>query len=538
MNDTPQTVPEQAVLPSFVDPKTAFSLDMSKMGLVPGAVSALSEPDEAGRRSRLAAAHEEMKLIEDGAIKNPDEGRQVTHFTDRLGYADSDVFKSVEDFAEQVRSGTALQDGTPVEAVVINGIGGSALGPQLVQFAINGPYWNELPEGTRNGFPKIYFLDNTDPAGQTDLKATVNPATAIVVTISKSGGTRETFNNMTAMESWFGANDVEFAAHAVAVTMAGSKLDAYARENGWLRVFPMAESIGGRTSETNIVGHVPAALTGIDFGQFVAGARYMDELTRAPELAANPAYQLAVSWYVAGNGKGDRNMVIVPYSDRLVFLGKYLQQLVMESLGKELDLDGNVVHQGLTVYGNKGGTDAHAYIQQLNDGRDDFFVTFIEVLRDSEESPMGDGMTMGDYLHAFKDGLVNALSGKKRKVIQIILESLDASSLGMIIALYERAVAFYAELIHINAFHQPGVQAYKLASSDVNALQAKLQGWIVDRGPEEWTGSAADMAGALGAADRVREVEGLLSKMAANARTIGQLTASRTYQDGWAFNLS
>lgn len=538
MQNTPQTVPEQTVLPSFVDPETAFTLDMSKMGLDPAEVAVLSQPGKSSGTTPIANAHEEMKQIEAGAIKNPDENRQVTHFSDRLSYAGSEVFEAVQTFAEQVRAGTALAGGIPVEAVVINGIGGSALGPQLVQFAVNGPYWNELSREARSGFPKIYFLDNTDPAGQTDLQATVNPATALIVTVSKSGGTRETFNNMTAMEAWFEANDVAFAEHAVAVTMAGSKLDDYAQANHWLRVFPMAESIGGRTSETNIVGHVPAALTGIDFGQLVAGGRYMDQLTRAPELAANPAYQLAVAWFVAGNGKGDRNMVIVPYSDRLVLLGKYLQQLVMESLGKELDLDKDVVHQGLTVYGNKGGTDAHAYIQQLNDGRDDFFVTFIEVLRDSEELPMGDGMSMGDYLHAFKDGLVNALSGKGRKVIQIIIESLDAFSLGMIIALYERAVAFYAELIHINAFHQPGVQAYKLASSAVNELQATLQGWVVKRGTKEWTGSAADMAREIGALNQVCEVEGLLSKMAVNGRTIGRLTASRNYQNGWIFKLA
>ena len=81
-------------------------------------------------------------------------------------------------------------------------------------------------------------------------------------------------------------------------------------------------------------------------------------------------------------------MVIVPYSDRLILLSRYLQQLVMESLGKEKDLDGNTVHQGLNVFGNKGGTDAHAFIQQLNDGRDDFFVTFIEVLEDKMPAPI------------------------------------------------------------------------------------------------------------------------------------------------------
>ena len=80
---------------------------------------------------------------------------------------------------------------------------------------------------------------------------------------------------------------------------------------------------------------------------------------------------LSAMWYLAGEGKGDKNMVIVPYSDRLILMSRYLQQLVMESLGKELDLDGTVVHQGLNVFGNKGGTDAHAFIQQLNDGRND-----------------------------------------------------------------------------------------------------------------------------------------------------------------------
>ena len=114
----------------------------------------------------------------------------------------------------------------------------------------------------------------------------------------------------------------------------------------------------------------------------------MDSLTSNPQLTHNPAYMLSAMWYIAGNGKGDKNMVIVPYSDRLILMSRYLQQLVMESLGKEKDLDGNTVHQGLNVFGNKGGTDAHAFIQQLNDGRDDFFVTFIEVLEDKMPAPI------------------------------------------------------------------------------------------------------------------------------------------------------
>ena len=77
-------------------------------------------------------------------------------------------------------------------------------------------------------------------------------------------------------------------------------------------------------------------------------------------------------------------MVILPYRDRLMLFPKYLQQLIMESLGKEKDLNNKVVNQGITVYGNKGTTDQHAYVQQLRDGVNNFFATFIEVLHDRD----------------------------------------------------------------------------------------------------------------------------------------------------------
>lgn len=510
-------------LTGFKTADTGFALDISGMTLPEAALKALTS----GSPSLVERAHAEMEKIEAGEIKNPDEGRQVTHFSDRLTYLESDVFREVEAFAEELRTDPSLHN------VIVNGIGGSALGPQLLQFAVNGPYWNELGTDTRKGFPRIYFVDNTDSSGLADVKAVVDLARTVVVSISKSGGTQETKNNLTGLEQAYEAAGLHFADHAVAITMKGSKLDAYARENGWRKIFPMAESIGGRTSETNIVGHVPAALAGIDFAAFVEGAKAMDQVTRSADPHQNPAYQLAICWHVAGNGKGDRNMVVVPYSDRLVLLGKYLQQLVMESLGKELDLDGKVVHQGLTVYGNKGGTDAHAYIQQLNDGRDDFFATFIEPLADQEQITVVEGLTMGDYLHGFKQGLVNALREKGRQVIEIAIEAVNPRALGMLIALYERAVAFYAELIHINAFHQPGVQAYKLASKDVNEVNIKLQQWLAANKCEMEADAIAKVAGLP---DSAREIAGLLAKFAVNGREFSGHTVSREFRNGdWTY---
>ena len=150
----------------------------------------------------------------------------------------------------------------------------------------------------------------------------------------------------------------------------------------------------------------------------------------------------------------------------------------MESLGKKIDRQGKVVHQGIAVYGNKGSTDQHAYVQQLRDGLNNFFVTFIEVLRDREGESMfvEEDVTAGDYLHGFLLGTRDALYNAGRESITITLDDVTPRSVGALIALFERAVGFYASLINVNAYHQPGVEAGKKAAGDIIALQRKLLG--------------------------------------------------------------
>jgi glucose-6-phosphate isomerase len=138
-------------------------------------------------------------------------------------------------------------------------------------------------------------------------------------------------------------------------------------------------------------------------------------------------------------------MVVLPYKDRLLLFSRYLQQLVMESLGKEFDLQGKVVNQGIAVYGNKGSTDQHAYVQQLREGVNNFFVTFIEVLKDREAKTsleVEPGVTSGDFLQGFYLGTRDALSEKDRSSITITVQDVSPRTLGMLIALYERVVGF------------------------------------------------------------------------------------------------
>ena len=499
------------------DQQSGFSINFAGMNFTGEQLEALKD--------KFSRASLEMKKLESGAIKNPDEQRKVTHFTDRAEYPQTDEFREIEEFSAAIRAQGKF------DAVVVNGIGGSALGPQLMQFAINGPYWNEMSREQRRNGLKIYFLDNTDSAGFADLTAVMIPERTLHLVISKSGGTQETRNNMIAMENFYAARNLKFGDHAVAVTMQDSQLYRHAVEADYLKIFNMADSVGGRTSETAVVGHLPAALTGVDFKTFLAGACSMDAWTRSETYSTNPAMMLAAMWFISGNGKGDRNMVIVPYSDRLVLLSRYLQQLVMESLGKELDLDGKPVWQGLNVFGNKGGTDAHAFIQQLNDGRDDFFATFIEVQQDAMDLPIDSTTGMGDYLHGFFEGLCAALRNKGRQVITIRIPRITEFELGQIIALYERAVAIYAEFININAFHQPGVQAYKLAAKAALELRSKVLDFLKNN--SGFSGSASDLAAQADLAGQEIEIAGILDRAAVN----GQYVSRQDNNGCWIYSV-
>ncbi len=341
-------------------PDLGISLDISRMNF--------SDDFFAKMKPLTDKAFAEMKKLEAGAIANPDEKRMVGHYWLRnFGLApapelragiESDIAQS-KAFAVEVHAGNLVaQRGGRFTRLLVIGIGGSALGPQFITDALVNTWDAPL---------KTHFFDNTDPDGLqrvlADIGADLNRTLTVV--ISKSGGTPETRNGMLEAKAAYERAGLDFAQHAVAVTGTAangisSKLEATATEQKWLKIFPMTDWVGGRTSIMHTVGLVPMALQGVDVDSLLAGAAAMDEKTRSLPVEQNAAMLLALMWHHAGGGKGAKDMVILPYKDRLVLLSKYLQQLVMESLGKELDLDGAKVNQGIAVYGNKGSTDQHA----------------------------------------------------------------------------------------------------------------------------------------------------------------------------------
>jgi glucose-6-phosphate isomerase len=224
-------------------------------------------------------------------------------------------------------------------------------------------------------------------------------------------------------------------------------------------------------------------------------------------------------------------MVVLPYKDRLVLFSKYLQQLVMESLGKELDLDGRKVNQGIAVYGNKGSTDQHAYVQQLREGVNNFFVTFIEVLRDRKEAGLEvePGATSGDYLSGFLQGTRRALYENGRESITITITEVSPRTLGMLIALFDRAVGFYASLINVNAYHQPGVEAGKKAAQAVLELQARVRAALGTGMNEALTAEA--LAAQAGSPEEAETALKILAHLAANpGRGVGVIDAPEPWE--------
>src|SRR5260221_5050862 len=170
------------------------------------------------------------------------------------------------------------------------------------------------------------------------------------------------------------------------------------------------------------------------------------------------------------------------------------------------------------VLGNKGSTDQHSYVQQLRDGLNNFFVTFIEVLRDRQgTSPMVDpSVTSGDYLEGFFQGTRQALHENGRQSVTITIKEVSPFTVGLLIALFERAVGLYAALINVNAYHQPGVEAGKKAAAAIIDLQRKALQYLRETNSTNGA-NVDDIADGIGGKDEIETVFWICEHLAATS---------------------
>ncbi len=500
-------------------PALGLSLDVSRMQFDDTFLTRMNPA--------LASAFADMEALEKGAIANPDENRMVGHYwlrnpdlapTPEIAAEIRKTIADIKTFAASIHAGQVKPpQAARFTGILCIGIGGSALGPMFVADALGDPATDKM---------RVDFIDNTDPDGvaRTLRHLAGRLPETLCIVASKSGGTPETRNGMLLAAEAYQAAGIDFGKHTVAITMLGSRMDQTAIAEGWLERFPMYDWVGGRTSVLSAVGLLPAALQGLDIDGLLAGAAACDVATRTRDAKDNPAALMALMWFHATGGKGQKDMVVLPYKDRLLLFSRYLQQLVMESLGKEFDLKGNRVEQGLSVYGNKGSTDQHAYVQQLREGVRNFFAVFVRVLEDGgSKLEVEPGATSGDFLHGLLLGTRTALYENGRDSMTITVPRVDARTVGALIALFERAVGLYASLVGINAYHQPGVEAGKKAAAGVLALQEKVLAALTDKAQP-----AESLAAAAGSPQAAEAVFLILEHLVANGRArIGDVDGTR-----------
>ena len=438
--------------------------------------------DETLRLLRALAAQRDVETLRDrmfaGERINFTEDRAVLHIalrnrSSRAVYVDGrdvmpDVHKALEhlrDFSEGVRQGTVTGfSGLRITDVVNIGIGGSDLGPAMVTQALT-PY-------TREG-PRLHFVSNVDGAHLTETLRTLHPATTLFIIASKTFTTEETMMNARSAREWFLASaksEAAIAQHFVAVSTNTDEVRNFGIDPANMFVF--WDWVGGRYSLWSSIGLPIALAAGYGrFEQLLEGAHRVDEHFRTTPIDQNIPMTLALLgiWYA--DFLGAETVAVLPYDQYLQRFPAYLQQLDMESNGKRVNRDGELldVPTGPVVWGEPGTNGQHAFYQLLHQGTRLVPCDFL-VAAEAHHALPGHHETLLANCFAQSEALAfgrpeadtpHRVFPGNRPSTTIVYRRLGPRTLGMLIALYEHKVFVQGAVWGINSFDQWGVELGK-----------------------------------------------------------------------------
>jgi len=406
--------------------------------------------------------------------------------------------RKAEEFAMKIRAKEWLGvTGRPISSVVNIGIGGSHLGPYMAFQALR-PYC----ENNVN----CYFISNLDPADLVTNLSSLDPETTLFIINSKSFSTSETLTNTESAMEWvenaLGIDSQILQKHFVAVTANKSKAESYgfAPEN----IFPIWDWVGGRFSVSSATSLAVMVAVGPDnFKRMLEGCRQMDEHFQASSLTENiPALMGLISLWNR-NFLGYSSSAVIPYSQDFMFFPAYLEQLEMESNGKNIDREGNLAkyETGPAILGGVGTNAQHSIFQFLHQGTSIIPVDFIafanpspsngtidnDVVSRQHEALLANCFAQSQGL-AIGDPEANGTfsSSGNRPSSTILADRLDPFTLGQLIALYEHKVFTMGAVWQINSFDQWGVE---LGKSLVNNVASNLAGIPTSSGHDSSTTS-------------------------------------------------
>ncbi len=388
-----------------------------------------------------------------------------------------------------------------VDVVVSMGIGGSYLGNKVLFDVQCGSFWNYKTVAERNGYPQVFFSgNNIDPQSTGDLlhylqaeakkksQQTDRKYRVLIICISKSGGTLDTMSSfMVVYEALKNHPNIDLEVIAITDpnTAKPTLLKKLAQDNAW-ETFAVPDGVGGRFTVFCEVGLVLGAIIGFDIHAFLQGAKDMDKACQTEDVYQNPALLNAVLKYIGAEKYGRSEEVLMPYGDYLESISMWYTQLLAESLGKHYNKSGQEVFYGRTPIVALGTRDMHSQTQQHQDGKLNKVVQFVRVEHWQNDLVIPNafpqveslaaiaGITMSSALETARESNAEALASGNRFNACFTLPTLNAYHLGELLYLLALSIAYEGEFADVDAFDQPGVEAYKkIMQKKLATLQKK-----------------------------------------------------------------
>ncbi|MTG96667.1 MULTISPECIES: glucose-6-phosphate isomerase [Myroides] len=392
-----------------------------------------------------------------------------------------EVYKTREKiklFSNDVISGRYLgATGKAITDVINIGIGGSDLGPKMVVEALDN-YSNQL---------NVHFVSNIDDDYLFPLLAKLNAETTLVLVVSKTFTTQETIENAKHVKAWLDSNIIgSVEQHFVAVTSANQEAIAFGIKE--TNIFPMWDFIGGRFSLWSSVGISISLALGYDnYERLLKGAYQMDTHFRQSDFDQNIPVILALLsvWY--NNFYQYETEAIVPYSSLLRSLPAHLQQMIMESNGKDKTREGQPVNYqtGTLIWGEVGATAQHAFFQLFHQGTKVVPIDFIGFIKPFHDKDKTNHDILMSNFFGQTEALLKGKRGRKRQEGELemlrnfrdfegnkptntfLFEQLTPETLGQIIAMYEHKTFVQGIIWNIFSFDQFGVEYGKVLAKNI-----------------------------------------------------------------------
>lgn len=437
-------------------------------------------------------AIDKMKNMQIGEIVNiiygqPSEKRPALHTATRDLFDSPNQAKAAKDAASQAQKEieklknfmAKIDSEKKFDTLILIGIGGSDLGPQANYYALK-----YLQKPGR----KVYFISNVDPDNAAEVLREANLERSLVVVISKSGKTLETAVNEELAIEKFKKKGLDPKDHFVSVTTPKSPMD---NPNNYLQSFYIWDWIGGRYSSTSMVGGVLLSFAfGVDvFLEFLKGAHAMDQAALKDDLKTNLPLVAALLGIWNRNFLHYPTVALIPYSQALKRYPAHIQQVAMESNGKEIDQQGEFVEYetGPVIWGEPGTNAQHSFFQLIHQGTSTIPVTMIAFKENQyKEDVLVQGTTSQEKLLAnlFAQAIAlatgqasknsNTFFPGNRPTNILLGKTLNPYALGALLSFFENMVVFQGFIWGINSFDQEGVQLGKvLATKIIDRFEAK-----------------------------------------------------------------